>query len=868
LDPAMDDESFVRLEAEFKETLEQLVGGEGCSIYALKDHYIKMHKALVACHANERRLMRTCRDLNKEIQTNSSKVKDALKLSQQDQNVVGQLKQEIDAAWKNSDQAQDKDCRARETVQSLKQEIINMNKMAERGAAAAGSTGSGDKDAKTAAMAEEMEEIKELLIMKDMEIGQLKTALESAENTAAELGETKQKDDRRIDELSHEVQLGKNELLREGRKKHRIESELKQTRETLHVVKDDLSSTAASLEAEKNIVASRDGEIRSLKISQELQKKEERKLREQISTLQGEVEGLKVENQDARGEIEGLQMRQKSATEEIHSLRADIARQKKSSDAMIKKVRFQEEALDASHKEKDTLQSRINAVSLDLDKEKKEGERLHKEIAEMKRDRDKMLTNMQKQEANVEKLEGIIKMDTQYKKDLNKQIDKFKEDLKKSKFSIHSLEKDRDRLITISGEKDSRIMNEMEVTKKQELQLFDYKKQVTENATKLKQQENLFEAARQEKNEYAKNLVETKDMLAQYKKKCELTLHESDQLKEELVREHNRKDDLRKSLRLSEEAKNRIQSEANRLRVEVEQMEIKLKAAEESEKFAQKIILEKEGERVRMKKEFDKLVSERDLVGTQLVRRNDEMACLNEKLKLQNTRMGCGEVHYNSRVKDIQVLRRENKEMQRQNKLLTEKSEDRDSLLKETCRLNTELSTERLRVKKLEETVETPQNVHRFRLLCAKEPTTEELLQKIDTLERRVLKKTEEVEKREAVIEDLQRQIGELQRTVDRLPGPKEAEALAAAKRVVKEKSERNVSLEVQLKMLYAERKQRQNEQAVWEKQLNDARRDYLNVKTNLQKEQQERRELQKAYRRFSQEAELTTKLPEIEKNA
>ena len=76
-----------------------------------------------------------------------------------------------------------------------------MNKMAERGAAAAGSTGSGDKDAKTAAMAEEMEEIKELLIMKDMEIGQLKTALESAENTAAELGETKQKDDRRIDEV-------------------------------------------------------------------------------------------------------------------------------------------------------------------------------------------------------------------------------------------------------------------------------------------------------------------------------------------------------------------------------------------------------------------------------------------------------------------------------------------------------------------------------------------------------------------------------------------------------------------------------------------------------------------------------------------
>ena len=48
---------------------------------------------------------------------------------------------------------------------------------------------------------------------------------------------------------------------------------------------------------------------------------------------------------------------------------------------------------------------------------------------------------------------------------------------------------------------------------------------MTENATKLKQQENLFDAARQEKNEYAKNLVETKDMLAQYKRKCEVEIY-------------------------------------------------------------------------------------------------------------------------------------------------------------------------------------------------------------------------------------------------------------------------------------------------------------------------------------------------------
>ena len=47
--------------------------------------------------------------------------------------------------------------------------------------------------------------------------------------------------------------------------------------------------------------------------------------------------------------------------------------------------------------------------------------------------------------ANIEKLQNTVKMDAQMKKDLDKQIDKFKEDLKKNRFTIHSLEKDRDR---------------------------------------------------------------------------------------------------------------------------------------------------------------------------------------------------------------------------------------------------------------------------------------------------------------------------------------------------------------------------------------------------------------------------------------
>ena len=71
--------------------------------------------------------------------------------------------------------------------------------MAERGAAAAGASSSG-KDAKATALADELEETKELIIMKDIEITQLKTANANADAAVKALGEIKEKDDIRIEE--------------------------------------------------------------------------------------------------------------------------------------------------------------------------------------------------------------------------------------------------------------------------------------------------------------------------------------------------------------------------------------------------------------------------------------------------------------------------------------------------------------------------------------------------------------------------------------------------------------------------------------------------------------------------------------------
>ena len=66
------------------------------------------------------------------------------------------------------------------------------------------------------------------------------------------------------------------------------------------------------------------------------------------------------------------------------------------------------------------------------------------------------------------------------------------------------------------------------------MQIFDYKKKIAEAETKLKQQQNLYEAVRSDRNLYSKNLIESQDEILEMKRKLKIMNHQIDQLKEEI----------------------------------------------------------------------------------------------------------------------------------------------------------------------------------------------------------------------------------------------------------------------------------------------------------------------------------------------
>jgi hypothetical protein len=70
-----------------------------------------------------------------------------------------------------------------------------------------------------------------------------------------------------------------------------------------------------------------------------------------------------------------------------------------------------------------------------------------------------------------------------------------------------------------------------EEVKLKEMQITDMGKKVTESEQKLKQQQQLYEAVRSDRNLYSKNLIESQDEIAEMKRKFKIMSHQIEQLK-------------------------------------------------------------------------------------------------------------------------------------------------------------------------------------------------------------------------------------------------------------------------------------------------------------------------------------------------
>jgi len=92
-------------------------------------------------------------------------------------------------------------------------------------------------------------------------------------------------------------------------------------------------------------------------------------------------------------------------------------------------------------------------------------------------------------------------------------------------------------------------------------------------------------------------------------------------------------------------------------------------------------------------------------------------------------------------------------------------------------------------------------NLHRWRQLEGSDPETHELLQRIRTLQKRLIKKTEEVVEKDFVIQEKEKLYAELKNILARQPGPEVAEQLSVYQQSLKDKTRQMKSMASELNM-------------------------------------------------------------------
>jgi len=205
---------------------------------------------------------------------------------------------------------------------------------------------------------------------------------------------------------------------------------------------------------------------------------------------------------------------------------------------------------------------------------------------------------------------------------------------------------------------------------------------------------------------------------------------------------------------------------------------------------------------------------------------------LYEKLKLQSATLTTGEIQYSNRLKDIRVLRLKCMDLQRQIQVLkTSGGNTSDEVKREIFRLQRDLLQEKTKVKALSEELENPLNIHRWRKLEGSDPSTFEMIQKIQTLQKRVINKTEQVVEKEEQITNKEKMIVELKKVLARQPGPEVAEQLSVYQSNLKERNRQLKAQAAELNMFQAQSNEYRYEIERLNRELQDMKRKFFDQK-------------------------------------
>lgn len=463
-----------------------------------------------------------------------------------------------------------------------------------------------------------------------------------------------------------------------------------------------------------------------------------------------------------------------------------------------------------------------------MESEKKQCDLLEKKLDEMLREREVLNKMLVKANDRTQTTFDLMKIKENTMKNLQNEINGLKTKVKKQRAQIQQLVGERVKYEQEAAQATQKFMTSLEEAKLQDLQVASLKQKIVESESRLKQQQNLYEAVRTDRNLYSKQLIESQEEIGDMKRKFKIMNHQIEQLKEEitskdhsLVKEHfdHHKVDKEKEI---------LKNELLRIKKQIQSSEqIVLNQELEITKLT-KIIQEADEEKQRQLKEYGSVVHDRDTLRQQLIQRNEELHVLYEKIKIQKSTLAKGHHQYQEKQKELLNIQTRIQSLTFEKDVSSNQLQHEDSLKHELFRLEKELLQEKTKIRALSEELDHPLNVHRWRKLEGSDPKRFEMIRKLQVIQKKLIKKYEETAMKDLLILEKEKLYVELKTILARQPGAEVAEQLAIYKETLKGKQNQLKQMDDELEMYKMQVKEYRRDRELLEREKQQIQQQWL----------------------------------------
>ncbi|XP_068625385.1 cilia- and flagella-associated protein 58-like [Battus philenor] len=812
-------------EKEFEKVLEMLREAEGMKFYS--DVYTKLYDSYYKLKEDNSEHKEQINVLKMKLGRFDDTVSDYIGELSEAQKTIERLRAEIERARALADAMHARELASVESLETMKKTVTRLEKELDARKRA------GEEDTGATSAVKEKEKFEKEKARLQGELDGVKLRLTNALNYVTDLEAKNTEGEETIAKLEEQLEEADNNAVRQNRlvdflksESASLKSEVEHRGKTISNLNDKLNK------AEKGIER-RDRQLANLGAKLDQAQQEQEAAVAKATAMKELLDATNVKFDETKQKLSSTTKELKNMTDDSNRLRNEVTKLHKQQVQQMKKYQLLEQNKAAVESERERLRQQVSVMEREIMIGNKHAEADKREIENLNREKDILNKNIQKiQNEAIENLH-MLNLQEQRRKQLEHELEISAAQNNKQRLCIRQMEKDKDRMLEETIALNDKIDEITEEVRLRTAEILDLNKALREEAINSRKLSVALDATRAERNMLHKNLTEAVDEIQDLKQKLKMLAYQIEQLKEDISSKESGLKSCEGALAKCNKKNEQLRSEVQAGLGKLGEARADITALRQEEARLTRIINESDAARAKLKKELEGMMNERDVVGAQLVRRNDEISLLYEKIRILEITLHRGERQYEQRVEDIRLLRLEIIRLRKEKNLLSKGIENMTDLRLEVFNLERELGRSRLRVRALEEALETPLNVHRWRKLQGTDPEIVTLTHKLRLTQKKVLAQSETLVLKERELKETKNLYGAVKDMLALQPSPEIQQTLCHTQRALAQRT-------TKMKCLVAELGMREN-------QVTDLRRELDRVNGDLNSFKQKYYEMKRA---------------------